>query len=550
MIEFSHLSYWYPNQPEPVLRDVSLQIERGHFLLLIGASGSGKSTLLRCLNGLIPHFYGGRLRGRIRVEGRDPVALGPREMSDVVGFVTQNPEAHFVTRGVEDELAFALENHNFPEPFMRRRIEEVLEQLGLADLRERAVETLSGGEKQLVAIASVMTLQPQVLVLDEPTSQLDPQAAEQVLTLLQRLNVDLGLTIVLSEHRLERVVQYADQICYLPGRGQSPRIGPPRAILNEIEFAPPLVELGRALKWEPLPLTLKEARPFAEKLKSRLVNTCEAKPSLSSSDTLPSDKPPRESPPVVRVQDVWFGYDERPVLKGLSFSIQAGEWVALMGRNGVGKSTLLKLLVGLLKPARGAIHVLGMSVASTPLFEITRHVGLVPQNPGHLLFNETLEQELAFTRRAHALPPVPIEPVLARLGLAEHARAYPRDLSVGEQQRAALGAILIAEPKLLLLDEPTRGLDYMSKQRLLQILNALRAEGMTIVMATHDVELVAQSASRVLVLGNGTIIADGDTRTVMTDSLVFASQVNRLLRDARFLTVPQVLAQLGMDAAV
>jgi len=536
MIELNGVTYHYPNQSVPALRDVSLQIPTGSFWLVVGQSGAGKSTLLRCLNGLVPHFYGGVLRGRVRVGGRDPVALGPRGMSDLVGFVFQDPESQFVTQRVEDELAFAMENRNFDQALMRRRIEEVLDQLSIADLRARRVDTLSGGQQQLVAIASVLTLQPAVLVLDEPTSQLDPQAAEEVLTILQRLNLDLGLTIVISEHRLERVAQYADQICYLPERGAPPIIGEPRAVLSQIELAPPLVQLGRRLQWQPLPLTIKEGRPFAEQLKARLADETRAPTQVSSQPS---------AAPALTVRDLWFAYNGRAALKGVSLQVQPSETVALMGRNGAGKSTLLKNIVGLLKPQRGKVTLLGMDVQTTDLAEITRRVGFVPQNPGRLLFSDTLEQELRFTCHAHDVPPTHIGELLSQLGLREHSQTYPRDLSAGERQRAALAAILVARPQIVLLDEPTRGLDYTSKEKLRTILAGLRQQGVTILLATHDVELVAQCADRVILLGDGEVIVDGATRAMMTDSLVFASQINKLLRDDRFLTVADVLTRLG-----
>lgn len=545
MIDFSHITYHYPKQATPTLQDVSLGVPAGSFILLVGPSGSGKSTLLRCFNGLVPHFYGGALAGRLRVGDRDPVALGPRGMSDLVGFVFQDPESQFVTQLVEDELAFAMENRDFEQPLMRRRIEEVLDQLAIADLRGRRVDTLSGGQRQLVAIASVLTLQPSVLVLDEPTSQLDPQAAEDVLTILQRLNQDLGLTVVISEHRLERVAQYADQICYLPGRGQSPIIGAPREVLAQVELAPPLVQLGRRLGWQPLPLTIKEGRPFANRLKAQLDNRPPGPALPPGSAAVQGPAQRGSAAPALVVQDLWFGYNGREALKGVSFTVQPGELVALMGRNGSGKSTLLKNLVGLLKPQHGRVAALGMDVAATDLTEVTRRVGFVPQNPGRLLFNDTLDKELLFTCRAHGLADAGVGPLLDRLGLSQHRQSYPRDLSVGERQRVALAAILIAEPQVLLLDEPTRGLDYVNKRQLVAILRELRRSGVTILMATHDVELVAQCASRVIILGDGQVVVDGPVRSVMTESVVFASQVNKLLRDARFLTVDDVLYQLG-----
>jgi ABC-type multidrug transport system, ATPase component len=245
------------------------------------------------------------------------------------------------------------------------------------------------------------------------------------------------------------------------------------------------------------------------------------------------------------VRDLWFAYNGRAALKGVSLQVQPSETVALMGRNGAGKSTLLKNIVGLLKPQRGKVTLLGMDVQTTDLAEITRRVGFVPQNPGRLLFSDTLEQELRFTCHAHDVPPTHIGELLSQLGLREHSQTYPRDLSAGERQRAALAAILVARPQIVLLDEPTRGLDYTSKEKLRTILAGLRQQGVTILLATHDVELVAQCADRVILLGDGEVIVDGATRAMMTDSLVFASQINKLLRDDRFLTVADVLTRLG-----
>ena len=272
MIELSHVTYTYPDQAAPALADFSVAIRPGEFVLVVGPSGSGKSTFLRCFNGLVPHFYGGRWAGRADILGRDPVALAPRGMADLVGFVFQDPEAQFVVDTVEDELAFAMENFALPPATMRKRVEEVLDQMTIAHLRDRRIGTLSGGEKQRVAIAAVLALQPEILVLDEPTSQLDPQAAEEVLVALRHLNEDLGLTVVLSEHRLERVVQYADRVIYMPALGQPPILDEPRAVMAALPLVPPLIELGRKLDWQPLPLTIKEGRVFARGLGKRMGN--------------------------------------------------------------------------------------------------------------------------------------------------------------------------------------------------------------------------------------------------------------------------------------
>jgi energy-coupling factor transport system ATP-binding protein len=531
MITLDHVTYTYPGAERPVLNDLRLEIGDGEFVLVVGNSGAGKSTLLRTLNGLVPHFYGGTISGSIRVQGQDPVRAQPRGMSSTVGFVFQDPESQFVVDTVEAELAFAMENHALPQATMRKRIEEVLDQLSIAHLRERRINTLSSGEKQRVAIAAVLTLEPKVLVLDEPTSQLDPQAAEEVLTVLQKLNADLGLTVILSEHRLERVVQYVERIVYLPGAGLPPISGAPQEVLPQLEIVPPLIRLGKALGWSPLPLTIKDARRRAATLELRPVPA--APPPAMEGAALDID-----------VQDLWYAYDGHMALKGVTLQVHHGELVALMGRNGSGKTTLIKQLVGLLRPRRGSVVVHGMDTRRATLEELISVVGYVPQNPNALLFADTVREEIAFTRRNHGLAEGGQEELLASLGLAPYAERYPRDLSVGERQRVSLAAILAAEPAIILLDEPTRGLDYAQKQALVHTLQAERAKGHTVVLSTHDVELAAASVDRVVILGDGEVVVDGGVREVMTHSMVFSTQVNKLLRDNHYLTVEDVLRSL------
>jgi energy-coupling factor transport system ATP-binding protein len=548
VIELSHVTYAYPDQPIPALADFSVTLRAGEFVLVVGPSGAGKSTFLRSLNGLVPHFYGGRWSGRITVSGRDPVDLAPRGMAGLVGFVFQDPEAQFVVDTVEDELAFAMENFGVPPATMRKRVEEVLDQMGIVGLRDRRISTLSGGEKQRVAIASVLALQPEILVLDEPTSQLDPQAAEEVLVALRHLNEDLGLTIVLSEHRLERVAQYADRVLWLPALGAPPVLDEPRAVLADLPLVPPLVELGRKLGWQPLPLTIKEGRTFAR----RLAPSLEPAPLAESQ---PSNLQPatfQPATPTISVAGVRYAYNGHRALRGVDLNIAKGEFLAVLGRNGSGKSTLLKQMVGLLRPDEGRVLVAGLDTRRADLDEIIKHVGYVPQQPASLLFADTLAAELAFTRKSHGLPPDPDadHALLARLGLASMAGRDARDLSGGEQQRAALASILVASPEIILLDEPTRGLDYEQKRVLARLLLEMKAEGKTIVMATHDVELAAACADRVALMAEGQVVVDGTARQVMSDSQVFSSQINKLFRDPRFLVVEDVLAAVQTNGEV
>ncbi|MDW8317525.1 MAG: ATP-binding cassette domain-containing protein [Anaerolineae bacterium] len=567
MISFDRVSYRYPPGPRPrpgaagaspdgfALRNFSLEIEEGELFLVVGPSGAGKSTLLRCLNGLVPHFYGGELSGRIRVAGHDPVALGPQRMSRVVGMVFQDPETQFVTDRVEDELAFGLENQALPPALMRKRVEEALDQLTIAHLRGRHISTLSGGEKQRVIIAAVLTLHPEVLVLDEPTSQLDPQSAEEVLVAIRRLNEDLGLTVVLAEHRLERVVQFVDRVLYLPGDDRPPLVGPPQEVMAQVPLAPPLATLGQALGWRPLPLTVKQARRFAPRAAQSLSRSASAEAAtLAASAEAASGG---RAPAAVATQVSYRYAGGQEAVRRVSLTVHRGEVVAVMGRNGSGKSTLLKLMAGLLRPGEGSVVLYplapaaGMDTRRHEPHELARVVGYVPQSPDALLFKDTVLEELAFTRQAQGLPadPTADRALLAQLGLAEKAEAYPRDLSTGERQRAALAAVLVARPPLLLLDEPTRGLDYAQKEALTRLLHALRSQGHAILLATHDVELAARCADRVALMGGGEVVVQGPTRQVMTGSLVFASQINKLYRDPRCLTVEDVLAALPGGAA-
>jgi energy-coupling factor transporter ATP-binding protein EcfA2 len=545
MIQFEHLTYTYPNASHPALADVTLNTAERAFVLVVGPSGVGKSTLLRCLNGLVPHFTGGTLSGRVDIAGHDPVAEGPQVLSHVVGFVFQDPEAQFVMDRVADEIAFGLENAAMPPTEMRARVDEVLALMDLTALRDRPVETLSGGQKQRVAIAAALAFRPRILVLDEPTSQLDPQSAEDVLQALVRLNRDIGLTVVLAEHRLERVLPHVDHMIYLAppstedgdGRVLS---GPPRHVLNQMNLTPPLITLGKALGWEPLPLTVGEGKAFAQEAVSG------SRFQVSGSELKPETLKPET---ILRVENLSFAYDGVPALTDASLTVNAGELVALMGRNGSGKTTLLKCIVGLLRPQQGKIALAGESLVGRETASICRRIGYLPQDPDVLLFADTVAEELAVTLRNHDLltsPPIAPADLLAHLGLDGVAASYPRDLSVGQRQRVALGAVTVTRPRLLLLDEPTRGLDYPAKRELVRLLREWQAEGAGVLLVTHDVELAAQAADRVVLISQGEVIAD-DAPGVLTASPLFAPQVARLFPDTGWLTAENALTGLGME---
>jgi energy-coupling factor transport system ATP-binding protein len=494
LITLESVSYRYPEAERPALLDVSAAIEPGQVILLRGPSGSGKSTLLRCLNGLVPHSTGGEFRGRVNACGLDTRTHAPRELGVHIGFVFQHPDAQFVLEDVEAELAFGMENLGLSVPLMRKRVEEVIDQVGINHLRRRRIDTLSGGEQQRVAIAAALAVHPQALVLDEPTSQLDPQAAEDVLQVVMRLVAELGMTTVIAEHRVERIAPFVDRIWTLDAGVLKDQ--PPRTALAEGGARPPVVDLALRAGWSPIPLGLRDARVHVQGL---------------------PNPPPRPTaamgegdlhevgwgPVICRVENLEYRYNGVPAVRGLSLSVRGGQVTALMGRNGSGKTTLLKLIAGLLRPQRGTLRA-------------DARAAYVPQDADALLFASTVEEEL----RGQA--PEVMAPFHAWL------RRYPRDLSSGERQQLAI-AVVAAQADLLLLDEPTRGLDPVVKQALSAFLRRRIAGGASIVIATHDVEWAARTADRVLLMAEGEIYADGPPGAVLSDSLVFATQISKLV---------------------
>lgn len=533
MIQIQDVIYTYPNSESPALQKASVQIESGQFVLLAGSSGSGKTTLLRCINGLVPHFSGGLIAGSVCVNEIDAFESGPRILSHHVGFVAQNPEGHALLDTVEPEIAFALENAAIPPQEMRIRVEEVLDLLDLTNLRDRPIASLSGGERQRVAIASVLALRPQVLLLDEPTSQLDPKSAEDVLRSLVRLNEDMGLTIVLAEHRLERVLRYADRLVFM----ENGRIIVDDWVSNalaEIPHLPPLARVGRAMGWDPLPVTVKEGKRYASKLTKDDYLATYGKPAK-----LP-ETPPHI--PLLEVANVHFSYDGPEIVNGVSLQVHEGQVLAIMGRNGSGKSTLLKCVMGLLQCTEGNILFKGESILGQDVADLARDIAYLPQNPNDLLFAESVSEEFQITLRNHGIQGQEgMEELIVELGLGDLRAAYPRDLSTGQRQRVALGAVTVTQPSLLLLDEPTRGLDIQTKRKLVNIWRNWLAQGMGLILVTHDVELSAMIAENVIILSQGEIIASGATGEVLSGSPLFAPQIARLFPDRGWLTADEAL---------
>ncbi|RNL63133.1 ATP-binding cassette domain-containing protein [Nocardioides marmoriginsengisoli] len=538
-VELAGVSVTYADAAGPVLRDVDLTIEEGELVLVVGRTGSGKSSLLGALNGLVPHFTGGTLTGSVRVHGRDTRDHRPRDLADLVGVVGQDPLAGFVTDTVEEELAYGMEQLGLAPDVMRKRVEETLDLLGIADLRDAALADLSGGQQQRVAIGSVLTAHPRVLVLDEPTSALDPTGAEEVLAAITRLVHDLAVTVVIAEHRVERVLAYADRVVHVvDGRVES---GLPAAMMRTSTIAPPVVELGRWAGWEPLPMSVRDAWRAGAGLRRALAD---APPARTSSLSRRPDVA-GGARPLLSAAKLSVHHHDLVAVREVDLQVHAGSVTALMGRNGSGKSSLLWALQGSGTRTSGTVALAegGDPADLAPAVRRTR-VGLVPQTPADLLYLPTVGEECAQADQETGAAPGTCRALLDRIVPEIDGRLHPRDLSEGQRLALVLAIQLSADPAVLLLDEPTRGLDYQGKAVLAEVLRELAGRGRSILLSTHDVEFVAESADRVLVIAAGEIVADGPTSEVVTSSPAFAPQVAKVLGHG-LLTVADAVAHVG-----
>jgi len=554
ILELDNVTVTYEGSDRPALANVSLRIEEGEWLLVSAPTGAGKSTLLGLCNGLVPHFTGGNMSGTVTVAGRSTEQCPPRNLADVVGWVGQDPASGFVTDAVEDELAFVMEELATPPATMRRRIEETLDLMGIAELRNRPLSTLSGGEAQRVAIASVLCASPKVLLLDEPTSALDPAGADDVLAALGRLVHDVGLTVIMSEHRLERVIHLVDRIALID-RGQVTASMPDEA-LAIAPHVPPVIELGRLAGWSPLPRSVRDARRVAAPLISRLADaaTPPAGPPPHTNDSPRYPVRASRSPAAsghIAVTGISLAHGRRTVVERVSFEVGGGgggEVLALMGRNGAGKTTILRAVAGLTTPSAGRLRIGNLDPAAIDGPTRIRSIGFVPQDPTLLLYSSTVAEECRAADRDGGLDAGTTASVLEELAAdgTIDANRHPRDLSAGQQLQVALAVVLAPAPTALLLDEPTRGLDHGVKDRLASLLrHRATNHGVAILLATHDVEFAATVADRVVLLGHREVTAAGPAAEVLSQSTVFAPQVARILSPLPVLTVAAIRRTLG-----
>ena len=514
---FEHVTYTYPRAGVAALRDVNLNIETGAFALVTGPSAGGKSTLLRMFNGLVPQFYGGRLSGAVLVAGLDPTHTPSRQMARTVGMVFQEPEAQGIAAIVEDEIAFGMEQNGIPCATMRSRIDALTVALGLRDLVHRRLTTLSGGERQRVAIAAALALEPAVLVLDEPTSQLDPEGALTVAESLAELH-RRGMTIIVSEHRLTRflpratsVVEVADGLV---------RSYAPREAIGGLQSVPAFAALWRLAGTGEPPLSPEEAAAALTGTAFRLRPRAD--------DPAPGDV-------LLAADGLTVHFDTTTALRGVSLSLREGEVVALTGANGSGKSTLLRAITGLVRPTAGTVCLAGLARASrdaASVQERTARAGMVPQDPAIALYRDTVRDEILESLAHRGLPKASAGQILENWGVGHLADRNPRDISVGQQQRVAIAAMLAHGPRVWLMDEPTRGVDGTAKEWLGERLRAHAAAGGAAIVATHDIESAAGFATRVVGLDRGEVVFDHPARQAFSADGPLPTQTARLVLGA------------------
>jgi energy-coupling factor transport system ATP-binding protein len=543
LVEIENLSYRYPGSDQAALSQVSLRLYPGEFVLLVGASGCGKSTLCRAINGLVPHFYGGNISGNVKVVGLDTVSTDVRTLARTVGMVFQNPENQIVTESAVSEVAFGLENLGVARPQMRKRVEEVLAGLRLSELREKSVSELSGGQKQKLVLASALAMQPQILVLDEPTSQLDPISAEEFLSTLKSLNDELGLMVLLAEHRVERCFHFADRVVVLED-GRTVFVGEPSALPGWSRGRtwvplPPVTRLFMGEENGNVPLTVKEGRIKVAEIAGAggvaSVPDIRDTPRETRSSSL-KGKGHSESPEcAVETRNLWHVYDDgTQALRGVDLVIEPGECVAVIGENGSGKTTLVKHFNGLLRPSKGQVLVRGRDAKDQEVADLARTCGMLGQNPNLQLIADTVAEELEISLKAMDVPRASrvrtIEETLDAFDLTRYRELDPQELSCGQRELLALASVLVYRPGILVMDEPTRGIDMSTKDRLSAYLRSYNRDGNTVILVTHDLEFAAECCTRVVLMGNGQVLADGDKHDILTDSLFFTTQYNRCFR--------------------
>lgn len=519
-IDIKGLNYTYPDRSEPALEDIDLEIKKGDFILLLGKSGSGKSTLIKCMAGTIPNFYGGTISGEIILGSKEIEKITHSERAREITMVFQDPERQLVMNKVHREIAFGLENVGIPESQIKRKVWEALQFLNIVDLAYRDINTLSGGQKQKVAIASAVAYLPNCIILDEPTSQLDPASAEEIVNLVKKINEELGITVIIAEQRVGKWFEYADRIIVL-NEGRVFHSGSRSDMYlsgnkNINGFMPSYLRLCKALGIKNVPKGIKEGK---ECLKNYKIN----RTSENSRDEIIKE--------LIHIDNLTCKYEEVEAVKHLSFSVFEGDFFGILGSNGAGKSTLLKSIAGLVKYS-GSIRLPEGEVKKLKLKELSRIVGYVSQNPNDYISKDTVFEELKFTLDNYGIyNEETVNQVMRDLNIYHLKDNNPRDISGGERQRVAIAAILVLKPRIILLDEPTRGLHGEAKKNLGELLAKLNRSGATVILITHDIEFASQFCNHFLLMFGGERVAEGDAKEVLGKGIYYTTTINKLLRN-------------------
>jgi energy-coupling factor transporter ATP-binding protein EcfA2 len=515
-IEFHNVTFSYEDAPSPALVDINLRIEPGETVLITGPSGAGKTTLVSCLIGLVPHFHEGRLAGDVKVLRRDIRRMRIGAMASRVGLVFQDPESQLVTASVLDEVAFGPENLGVSREEIGQRVRDAIKIARLEGYENREPINLSGGEQQATAIAAIYAMHPEIYVMDEPTSNLDPLGTKQVLSLIVEVARKRGKTLVIVEHKLEEVLPLVDRVVVMD-KGQIIRDGSVREVMAQGDIPgvftrPPIIQLADWLGLDDLPLTADEIQPM-----------------VAAGLTSPSPIPPSEpngvkadGVPVIEVSDIWYSYHEdAPALRGVDLTVRQGEFVAILGRNGSGKTTLARHLIGLAQPDRGSVTVLGKSVAETSVIELAQRVGFCFQNPNHQMVSFYVKEELAFGMKVRNYSDEQIgqasREALDFVGMSEYIDTEVFSLGKGLTQRLALASVLTLEPDILIVDEPATGQDPHMAIEIFELIKQLNEGGKTILLITHKFDLAAKYARRAVVLNHGQVTYDGAFSGILPD---------------------------------
>ncbi len=528
IVKIDNVNFTYPNEANPILKNINLNIQQGEFIVLIGQSGCGKSTLLRHFKReLRPH---GTMTGNIFYKDRNLEQLNAEVAAADIGYVFQNPDNQIVTDKVWHELAFGLESLGIDSPTIRRKVAEMANFFGIQKWFHHKTTELSGGQKQLLNLASIMVMQPKLLLLDEPTSQLDPIAALEFIQTLHRLNKELGITIILIEHRLEEVLPLADRVLIMD-EGRILFDGPPKEILKAIPAnhamitaLPAATKIFHLLNGKgPIPLTIREGQRW---LSNQQYN-------FSPSHTLPTLSQ-NKTDIVLEAKDIAFRYQKNgiDIVHHFNLRVKEQEFLTIIGGNGTGKSTVLSILAGLQKPYRGKVFLLSKTLNSYSNKQLyQQYLTLLPQDPKTLFVQKTVRQELDDMAHLHKVTEAKVQETVQLFNLTHLLNRHPYDLSGGEQQKLALAKLLLIEPKILLLDEPTKGLDAHAKEELAEILKDLQAKGMTIIMVSHDIEFSAQYSNRCALFFDGNIVSEGEPRAFYSGNNFYTTAAHRISRD-------------------